>query len=723
MQEKILQCLIVERNVPKAIQMIGGEISKGTLITDKEGLEDLQNDYCRMRDFMMQGYRDAQIESVYIDLLKRTYRLYANMVIKTRHVRRGLHWDVRGTREDFPSQISSVRDALEAFVQDIALSSLQAADRETGTPDSIYRTHQKTLEEFFGSILDSLLWTENTQRDMSSLILSPTIDTIDAQAIVSAVMLATMTVFDIHKWHTLVSVYLQTQDERVRQRALVGWVLSLPQGVLSEITEIKETIDHICEDPLCRHEIQELQMQLFYCCNTDADNAKIQRDILPTLIKNNNLRMTRTGIVEQEDKLRDILHPEASEQEMEQLEQTFQRIKEMQEAGTDIYFGGFAQMKRFPFFYHLVNWFCPFYKEHPMIKDAISRIDGDHLAEIIESSGPFCDSDKYSFVLGLASILDKLPDNIREMLRAGAATGHLDRQCDTTQPAYIRRAYLQDLYRFFRLYPNKHDFPTPFGWDDRAFFFLRPPFRAGTLSRERDEIAVSLYVRGHHEDVVRLYGADIHPDSREATLALAQAYIKQGHYEEARILLDRILKTDPTDEHALRGMGRIHFAMGSFDRAGDTYEILTHSHPENTIYRLNEGISFVNAGRQEKGMAILYKLYYEHPSDHNVIRALAWGTLLGKRPADAERLYLKLAATDHVSATDHLNIGYARWFSRHVTEAVTAFREYLSHTGKRPAPYSILQDFSDDRLLLDAYGITYTEQIIMADAVSADFKC
>ena len=51
------------------------------------------------------------------------------------------------------------------------------------------------------------------------------------------------------------------------------------------------------------------------------------------------------------------------------MEESFQKMAEMQKQGTDIYFGGFSQMKRFPFFNELSNWFVPFYSHHPAVAE------------------------------------------------------------------------------------------------------------------------------------------------------------------------------------------------------------------------------------------------------------------------------------------------------------------------------------------------------------------
>ena len=104
-------------------------------------------------------------------------------------------------------------------------------------------------------------------------------------------------------------------------------------------------------------------------------------------------------------------------------------------------------MKRFSFFNTLANWFMPFYSDHPLLQNNSSEfMDSSYMRKMFEK-GPFCDSDKYSFVLGLSSVFNQLPANVREMLKNGEATLGIvgnDGVTDTT-PAYYRRLYLQDL--------------------------------------------------------------------------------------------------------------------------------------------------------------------------------------------------------------------------------------------------------------------------------------
>ena len=208
------------------------------------------------------------------------------------------------------------------------------------------------------------------------MLLSPTVDSNDQQLIVAAIMLALMSQFDMVKFRLLTDVYRQSQDEHVRQRALVGWVFSLDRHLINVFPEQKAIIDEMLQsDEVCQ-ELTELQMQLILTLNAEKDNDIISREIMPDLIKNNSFQITRNGIEEtEEDSLEEILHPDIAEQRMEKLEASMQRIIDMQKQGVDVYFAGFAQMKRYPFFYDISNWFVPFFMQHPDVAQFVERME------------------------------------------------------------------------------------------------------------------------------------------------------------------------------------------------------------------------------------------------------------------------------------------------------------------------------------------------------------
>ena len=70
-------------------------------------------------------------------------------------------------------------------------------------------------------------------------------------------------------------------------------------------------------------ELVQLQQQIIFCINAEKDNQTIQQEIMPDLLKNSNFRVTRNGIEEiEEDALEDILHPDAEDHRIEQMEES-----------------------------------------------------------------------------------------------------------------------------------------------------------------------------------------------------------------------------------------------------------------------------------------------------------------------------------------------------------------------------------------------------------------
>lgn len=342
-----------------------------------------------------------------------------------------------------------------------------------------------------------------------SLLISPTVDSNDQQLLVSAVTLSLLNQYDIVKFRVLVNVYRRSQEVAVQQRALVGWALSLKESVREIYPEQEELVTSLLSSKTVCEELTELQMQLVYCLNAEKDTNTIQQEIMPDLIKNNNLKIGPFSIEEREDDpMEDILHPEASEQRMEKMESTFGRMMDMQKQGSDIYFGGFSQMKRFPFFYDISNWFVPFYLQHPDIKHFVDRMKGNMFVERLTKMGPFCNSDKYSFIIAFQQVLEHIPESLRKMMERGEATMGEVPVDELNTTAFIRRAYLMDLYRFYRLYPSRNEFVNPFNTTSvdlgACEFFSLWLFKGSPLEPYKDQVVRLLKRKKMKEPAMRL---------------------------------------------------------------------------------------------------------------------------------------------------------------------------------------------------------------------------
>ena len=104
---------------------------------------------------------------------------------------------------------------LTQFVQDVTMLSLELDSNKETKQKQIYSDHYNYLSQLFNAIVVSHQWSESFALSFQSLLLSPTIETSDVQQIVSAITLGAMQVFDINKFKTLVTLYLNAEDEEV----------------------------------------------------------------------------------------------------------------------------------------------------------------------------------------------------------------------------------------------------------------------------------------------------------------------------------------------------------------------------------------------------------------------------------------------------------------------------------------------------------------------------
>lgn len=728
--------LIAKHNVGKALRAM-----KETIAEDKlpgyivARYEDVKNDYRLMQDAMMRGLRDDKIDEVYDDITRKVYGASLDVLIEEKVKKYSSFAYARVSAQQTEAHPDAVRTVLEAYVQDMAMMAFEPENTRKAKMEKLTADHHAYMKQLFNALLVAPMWNDRRAADFADLLLSPTIDRDDALLLVSAVMLATMNVNDPYKWDMLAEVYVRATDKVLKMRALVGWVLSLPYDPRGPrlFPFVQERIKAMLADKTTLKHMLDMQMQMLFCCNADADNEEIQRNIMPTLIKNTNLQMTRLGIVEKEDDpMKDIMDPNAAERDMEEMERKYRKMMDMQKQGSDIYFGGFSKMKTFPFFHDLCNWFAPFNAAHPALGAARERLAGSTFLNNLMENGPFCDSDKYSFALAIAQIMDRMPDNVKEMLNSDATFGPTVSKDEQEDPAYICRSYLQSLYRFFRLYRSKRDFLNPFILDEledndgNALFMSYKLLACPEMEENAVALCGFLLKRKMMRELMSM--AICYKSSQNPRLVrfLALVPMTDGKWQEAYDLFASVSEDQHTEE-SLRGMAHCCMSLKRFGEAVAIYRRLLAMHPDSFSYQLNLAVclmssdAFSSCGAAsscgdassscgasscdasscdasscgaasslggkvearpnkvvEEGTKLLYKLDYEHPNNANVRRVLAWCMMLQGHFDKAIDIYMRLLSQPDAVSADRLNAAYAHWLSRDVARAVALLREYCN---------------------------------------------
>lgn len=678
----------------------------------------IKADYQVMIDYWRKGYKDPQLPELYNKLLHRMYTLYANVRTNARVLQSptmaSLFMKAHLSPRDWSVQV--VREQLEKFVSDIALLELEPPHTVAERRKQLHQQHTQLTTELFAHILTSDLWTDGQGEAIEQLLLSPTVDSNDQQLIVSAISLAAMNCYDMVKFRTLIHVYQQSVDEYVRQRALIGWVFSVDSELEESLfPEMRTLVEQALANPDHVKELVELQKQIYYCLSADEDRNTIEKEIMPDLIKNQqNMQQQNDLILDEESMLNDILNPGEEERNLDKLEASFRRMVDMQKQGSDVYFGGFSQMKRFPFFNEISNWFTPFYLDHPGIALAREKFGNIKFLQSILQYGPFCSSDKYSFMLAFQNVLDQIPESTRKLLDRGEAVMYqkLD-QAEMNTPTYIRRTYLQDLYRFFRLNQLRNEFKNIFAGEAHAsLFMIRSIFDNTALHAYFTDVA-SFLLKRHCSD-----------DAEEMILCLNEKYRDFDYYMLRGYLgydedgYRKALELNPQSERALLGLARSSFEEDEYEQALEAYNQLLEINADKLSYQLNKAVCLTNLYRYEEAEQILFRLNYEDASNLNVARVLAWALTGDGKYEQAGRLYEQLLAEEKPADSDTINFSFYLWFSGRIDEAANSFRSYVTNAVSKHERWRKLRNTIDkEHALLKRKGITNHEIQMMIDWV------
>jgi tetratricopeptide (TPR) repeat protein len=347
-------------------------------------------------------------------------------------------------------------------------------------------------------------------------------------------------------------------------------------------------------------------------------------------------------------------------------------------------------MKRYGFFYTLSNWFTPFYAQHPDLNTVSPKAKTGAFINSVVNNGVFCNSDKYSFILSFSSVIDHLPQEIQKLMASGNDVEFINKTLHTNTPMFTRLFYLQDLYRFFQLHPQKKEFVyTPFeknnGLDPGNYFIIS-------------------------HDIFSDYQ---NQNAGDTSLLLLRARLFYNHYRfhEAIVDLSKIEEQEPENVQSLSLHARSLMGDSKFEEAIECYEHLLKLKPESKNYQFMHALALTKAGEYEKAVNELYRLKYEDPENIKYCRTLAWALMSLGRDDQAEREYEIIIGKGGTSLADYINAGYCCWFRGNIHKAATYFREYL----KKKGASNLYVEFRKDDELLRSHGITEQDRMMMLE--------
>lgn len=680
--------LIESNRLGEAAEQLRIQIEQERAFLIAEPLNRSMQEYEMMLEYMGKGYDDPGRKQVQKKVAETLTRTLHNISIITERRENPVFTQYQKQIDATPLSAEIITEQLENYVVSLSMAQLDASI----SLDNLRRQHHDFLSLVFAYLATSLVWTYHESNDITALLLSPTINVEDAMVMITAITLACTHHFDKEKWMTLKNVYEGTNDEALRQRAFVGWIISLHNAPESE--ELRDAVNSLCSNEQTLHEMLKMQMEMIHCANAEADNKKMSEEIMPGLMKNINMKFDGKTLTESEDdEIERIIHPELDDQRQEEMRRYFDQITEMQNNGADIYYHGLSMMKRYAFFYNPINWFCQFDIEHPDIQNVKGLDKSKRIITLMTSGSQLCDSDKYSLAIGLAGSIDIIPQDMQQAITEGTPMEDMERLKGMT--VNHRLSYLRDMYRFHMLSSYKVFYDNPFTWLPLCNSLIaNTPIKDHII-----EILPMLWrnkFRKQHDEFIRSYAIKT-TENTDMALYLANHYRRKHLYDKAlafyKGLYDSfsISKADTNDDaHAekyrsvIRGYALSLYGAHSYNEAKGMLQTINELEPADMSIRLKWIHCMIETGKTEDVINELFRLEYESGEgsgeaefyDKDIKRLLAHALMATGRYPDAIKRYESLTKDNANLKRDYAKYGIALWYDGQMNMAYTILNKW-----------------------------------------------
>ena len=692
--------LLLSSRLKEALEQIQMQMAGVTDWSVTSRYEDIDRSYNYMLQYFGQGSPDEHRTELYRQLVRRALLLNDD-VLQARMQPQSmlLYYQHLRSRLSRTENTEGIRIALESFV-------------ETGDTSA----HERSLGILFDLVWTNGQWSAQDQASLQELIDSPLVMEDDSALAISAVTLSLLEHFDPLKCMFLCQA-AQNLSIAVSIRALTGLAITLPgyADILPYFPEVKDRITLLSDEPGIPERMLKVQMALLLCRETKEIDRRMREEIIPTMLRNPKL-----GDLMREELERDDVSPDWNEWiEKPEIKDKLMQMTELQMEGADVYMSTFANLKNYPFFREIYNWFRVFSMDQP----DVARSLGDMfvrsaVGKSMLSSGMFCNSDKYSFALTFSQIpqeqrnmiLDQVDDQVQEELQ-DARMGNVTADAKEN---YAARQYAQDLYRFFNLFSRRHEFRNPF--DDNLNLLsdntLSPLIKAHESVRT---VAVWLLGKNYYSEAVqafRLMEETANPYSSDYRFYQQMGYAQQRtqQYDDALESYRRadILQSD--NSWTLRHMAQ---CLRLTSHPADALELLLQAEKrdtDNMSLQIQIGDCLVDLKHYDDALTRFFKVDYLKPDYPKAWRAIAWCAFLAGRMDKAKEYYDKLVKAKP-TGNDCLNAGHAYFVDGNIQHAVSLYRQSRKALGAE----QFETEFEKDRPILIEKGISEQDIPLLLD--------
>ena len=565
--------------------------------------------------------------------------------------------------------IKEVKPTLEKFVSREAMLFLNhdlSKEEQDQASARLYQEWEEYREKIFDRFVSSGYWNDEERAVVKDTILSPTVDSLTSQLLVSAITLSAATVFDMGKFTLLYDIYRLADDDEVKVRALLGWLLvSTNCGCYEQQPDFRSFAEQLTED--CKNdsdllaEIIKAQKMLAVTVFSEQKSIDYTNDIMASLSKRflGDLKDKVANLLEADEDMQNIFGIEDDEETSEESPIRSVDINtdedgipnldvdmdsplsmdEMMDKGIDILLPQFKMLRdQTDFFTHLYNWFMPFYLKNPHITEALGFVDEKRkFCKAFCSTARSCPADAYSLANLIVSHPNEIPENIVDCYDDPEDEGDGSEPADEEEivneffkepgehrAKRIRINYIRNLLRFSKFYKEKDELFTildELDDDKPAYAVLAGPlFQDEFFDKYRMAIARYSF-RREFPDLVEVMLEGVPCDTLEMHFMKGWVCMQKEDDHSLRMAVDHfkeMLKMQPDMKPVYLQLGICYRKLCQVDEYLENFDKLMEfkdSFSEEELFELKlEKLKFiVMNNRLEEAMPLAYELDYTHP--------------------------------------------------------------------------------------------------------------
>lgn len=693
------------KELKNAFDSIQSLISGSREMQFQDKLNELQETYKYMLRYRIEGAKDPMQEQIYNKIQTSSYELADRIKHKALETESPLSYYSR--RRSLRAQPNVTFEKLH-----LQLSKHHATGNR--------REYDATQIHLFNMVWVSDPFTGDETQVLKNILFDTELPFTTGCQIVSALMLGLQAAFDLEKLMLLFDAANHENDE-IKVRALISILLTLYtyRKRTALYPQITNRLDALSEISGFTKAIQTITLRFILARETEKISRKLQNEIIPEVMK-------LSPKISNKINLKDITPEQLGEEMNPEWENVFadsslgkkmQEFSELQLEGADIMHSTFIHLKSFPFFHELSNWLLPFTTEHSSFEDRSNWSNGEKKMLDSMTGAPFmCNSDKYSLHFSMTQLHPEAKKMMINQFESQTADLMQQNKGELVsirgKLETIAGQYIQDLYRFFKIYPGHLDFNDIFTMplDFHNLNILRP-----YISDEESLSTIAeYYLRKNYFNDALVIFSQLAKTKQDSDIIFQKiGYCKQMN-DDLQGALEAYLRADllnPGSKWVLRRIAGCYRSLKEPEEALKYYRRYEKLNPDNLSITISIGHCYLELKNYSEALKCFFKVDYMD-SNSKAWRPIAWCSFLtGKY--DQARNYYKRILADQPNTQDFLNAGHTEWALQNIKGAIEFYRQAV---GKENGDfYKFREEFNQDIPDLIVAGIEDSEISLMMD--------